>query len=294
MNLSLWVGHAPVEVIKTTFPAGESCIRIKDPTYGGVFESSPKHGKLNVCITLAFKDNGDLFDLILLVDAIKRFYTFNELSIALKLPYLPYARQDRVMVDGESLSVKVVADLINSLNFSAVYCWDIHSNVGVALIDNLMHTKLSSCAWQLPRYEPRDSTVLVSPDAGAEKKVFDFAKDAGYTSVIRASKVRNVATGKIEKTVLIDEVFHKAGQKGKNLLIVDDICDGGRTFIELAKVLNHEYNSGYRTERNTVKLYVTHGIFSAGVEVFEGYLDKIYVHNLMNEAVKDSPLIQII
>lgn len=276
MNFKLFVGHQPVAITKTVFPGGESCIRIE----GNGWEPFQQNAK----ITMDFKSNSDMFDLALLVDAVRHHYG-PDTNIALDMPYLPYARQDRVCNKGESLSVKVVATLINSLNFTRVYCQDIHSNVGEALINNLTHIKLASCANDVVKFCKPEMTALVSPDAGAEKKVFDFAKEVGYTSIIRASKVRNVATGKIERTTIIDEISMQ------DMLIVDDICDGGRTFIELAKAIRAE---DFGNEGQKINLYVTHGIFSAGLEVFEGFIDKIYVHNLMNDVYNDHPLIQII
>lgn len=278
MSLSLFVGNALVPLTFSRFPAGETCIRLEAGKHSYVM---PVHAQ----ITYNFDGNGSLFDLALLVDAVRREYPCG-VVLSLMMPYLPYARQDRVCNPGESLSVAVVASFINGLKFDSVTCVDIHSDVGPALLNNLTHIKQGNAAWRLPLYCDPKTTALVSPDAGAEKKVFDVAKKLGYNSVIRASKVRNVATGKIEKTTLID---HVPADKA-TLLIVDDICDGGRTFIELAKAIQNE--CGVCTP--AIYLYVTHGIFSAGMEVFEGYIDKIYVHNLMNDSVKGHPLIQII
>jgi ribose-phosphate pyrophosphokinase len=58
----------------------------------------------------------------------------------------------------------------------------------------------------------------------------------------------------------------------KDFLIVDDICDGGRTFIELAKVLR-PWTTG------KIYLYVTHGIFSNGLDVFNSLIDGVYTAN---------------
>lgn len=271
MSLSLFVGKKPVEITKTVFPAGESCIRINDDQY--FYE--PIVGQ----ITLRFESNHDLFDLALLVDAVQRYYP-QKVELSLNMDYLPYARQDRVCNKGESLSIKVVADFINSLNFARVYCKDIHSAVGCVLINNLVHVDLVYAAQRLPYLLKPSETILVSPDAGAEKKVFDFAKQRGYNQVVRATKERDVATGKIKLTTLID----KTNADG-DFLIVDDICDGGRTFIELAKVLKNEYPS------KKVRLYVTHAILSAGIGVFEGLIDEIFTANLMNDSLKDNSFI---
>jgi ribose-phosphate pyrophosphokinase len=62
--------------------------------------------------------------------------------------------------------------------------------------------------------------------------------------------------------------------KGPVKLIVDDICDGGATFIGIADAI-HE-----KDPDADVRLYVTHGIFSKGIDVFKGKLNHIYVSNV--------------
>lgn len=230
-----------------------------------------------VSIRLDFETNNDLIDLLLMVDAIRRAYKVMQLRLV--MPYLPYARQDRVCNPGESLSLKVVADLINSCKFDEVECWDIHSEVGVALLDNLKHRDNVNCGWRLPGLHSIADTVLVSPDAGANKKVFNFAKAHGYEHVVRADKLRDTKTGNIlGTTVYTEHVGHK------NFLILDDICDGGRTFIELAKVLED------LTDGN-IYLYVTHGIFSQGLQPLAPYIDHIYTANLINPKAASSPIL---
>jgi ribose-phosphate pyrophosphokinase len=281
MSFDIYVDKGVIPVTITRFPAGESCIRLTTPGY--------TNQVLNAKITYRFDGNGSLFDLALVVDALRRAYPAG-LKLSLDMPYLPYARQDRVCNEGESLSVKVVADFINSLQFDKVFCHDIHSEVGAALLNNLVHIKQGGCAHKLPSFLSTETAALVSPDAGAEKKVFDVAKKLGYNNVIRASKVRNVATGKIEATKIIDSLHAYGERVADSFLIVDDICDGGRTFIELAKAVRS--NEAY--DGQPVYLYVTHGIFSAGLDVFNGYIDKIFVNNLMNPALEGHPMIQII
>jgi ribose-phosphate pyrophosphokinase len=85
---------------------------------------------------------------------------------------------------------------------------------------------------------------------------------------IQAEKIRDPNTGAITSTKV--NIEKHVGDK--NFLIMDDICDGGRTFIELAKVLRP-------LTTGKIMLYVTHGIFSAGLEVFLGYIDEIYCAN---------------
>lgn len=269
--LSLVIGgqHALVKIFK--FPAGESGVQFSTPR--------PIYGseKVNAMITLNWESNDDLINLALLVDAIRREH---DVDLTLDIPYFPYARQDRVCNKGESLSVKVIADFINSLNFHTVWLKDPHSDVVGAALNNAKITSIFSSLerahWAI--YKREGSMALVSPDAGASKKVLKYAKELGVANVVRADKIRDVATGQIKETVVYSEHLGNT-----NLLVVDDICDGGGTFIPLA----HELR---KITTGTVNLFITHGIFTKGVDIFEGVYDAVFVvnnmygkHNLIRE-----------
>lgn len=262
--MKLFVHKAEVTVFQQHFPAGESLIRIDTP-----IDYTRLEKDLAGLITVKFKGNGDLIDLLMLTDAARRKWPGIKLSLC--MDYLPYARQDRVCNPGEALSVKVVADLINGQNYERIYCKDIHSEVGNALLDRLVHTNMNTLAAPLLAKLGRD-VILVSPDAGANKKVFAFAKEHAYPDVLRADKTRNPSTGEITGTALMPA---PRNYEAHDFLILDDICDGGRTFIELAKVLQKTFRP------RAIFLYVTHGIFSKGADVFEGFIDRVYTSNLM-------------
>lgn len=217
----------------------------------------------NIKITAILENSEDVMTLLLLVNAIK---SFPQSTIAeLVIPYFPYARQDRICNVGEAFSLKVMADLINSLNIPKVTIYDPHSDVTPALINNVnVVPQHQICADLIGK------RIVVCPDAGAEKKIMKLEKP-----YIMATKVRDVKTGNIIKT----EVHSKTKPNG-HYIIVDDICDGGRTFIELAKTLKHEHGA------REVDLYVTHGIFSAGFDVFKGYISTIYYLNSDQKPMK--------
>lgn len=271
MSIEIWSDYG-TSFTKTTFPGGESCIRLVN--------QGPDEP---LTIELNFESNVDLFDLALLVDVIRRSYKVAP-ALQLFMPYAPYARQDRVCNPGEGLSIKVVADFINSLNFTNVCIMDAHSDVTAALFNNLDMIPQWGAAKDVAEVVGVD-TVLVSPDAGANKKVLKFAKEGGFSTVIRADKVRDVATGNI-----VDTVVYSEHVGDKDFLIVDDICDGGRTFIELAKQLR-------KLTTGKISLFVTHGIFSAGTKVFDGLIDNVYTVNLVGAlakaAVADGSVIEI-
>lgn len=263
------------EVAQTRFPGGESCIRVNGMVYDDV----------TVTVELAFESNGDLFDLALLCDAIRR--RSRGVKLKLYMPYVPYARQDRVCNFGESLSIRVVADFINSLGFEEVCVLDPHSDVTTALINNVVVVPQEVSAravanrWGDPKY-----VTIVAPDAGAAKKARKFAQVGGFGGLIQAEKVRDMATAKILETRL--STTEHIGNK--DFLIVDDICDGGRTFTELAKELR-KFTDG------NIALYVTHGIFSAGTKVFDNLIDVVYTSNPVGatgkEAVASGAVIRI-
>ena len=232
-----------------------------------------------IFIDCYFKGSDDIIEMIMLTDAIRRADRQNNITrkIHLLIPYMPGARQDRVMVPGESLAVKIFADLINAQNFDTVTVWDAHSDVTNALLNRSRNIPIESLI-QADNYFPVFGTVIVSPDAGAEKKIYKFANKFGYKHVVTASKIRDVSTGQITETTIGKFPDFLSAPE---ILIVDDICDGGRTFIELAKALR-------KVSGGSINLLVTHGIFSKGIEVFDGLIDKVLVINNINGVVSSS------
>jgi len=277
-NLSLFLHNKEVPVDIIRFNAGESLVKIDS------FFIDPYDVSVKGMITLDFKSNEDLIDLALLVDAIKQTTSRNDIKLSLRMSYMPYARNDRVMTLGEPHALKVIANFINSLNFYHVYCDDLHSDVSSALINNLIHKTQANCAKDIFYYGLKPSnTVLVSPDAGANKKVFEFAKTSDFAGVVRADKTRDIATGKLSGTVVYSEHIGN-----KDFLILDDILDAGVTFLQLAEKLRP-------LTTGKIYLYVTHGIFAKGIDIFHPLIDNIYCYNIMlnNWENKDSHSILI-
>ena len=195
-------------------------------------------------------------------------------DVKLTLGYFPQARADRVFEDGNPLPIKVFTDILNSFGFSKIYIYDPHSDVTPALIDNVQVTSQTVMLKNQLNIINRDmgEFTLCAPDLGATKKIFDSVIALGHTAYIQAVKIRDVTTGNIVKCDLtVDKV------EG-NILIVDDICDGAASFKFLAQKLKEK-------GADKVGLYVTHGIFSKGLEVLEGYVDFIFCPNLVGNYV---------
>ncbi len=270
-------GNAVIPYKSFVFSGGEISVKLQPAN----LEYSPdKPIHYHATVTSA----NDLFELALVVDAVDRWFLENYGSKPVKkvlwMPYMPYARQDRVCAMGESLSLKVAADFINSLRFDEVRVSDPHSDVTLALLSNSSAQDLVSIF--LDRFPLFDfnRAVLVSPDAGASKKVGKLARKLNLR-MIQAEKVRNPQTGEITGTVV-----HSNGEGNSPILVVDDICDGGRTFTELAKPLS-EVTTG------KLNLYVTHGIFSKGLTELLEWYDKIYCPYVFPNVEQNERLIRI-
>jgi ribose-phosphate pyrophosphokinase len=235
-----------------TFSGGEPHIKINPD-----FDVNNK-----VTITHRLNSFNDLGLLCITVDALRRMDVKN---IELFIPYFPAARQDRVMIKGESLSVKVYADIINAMQLDKVFVFDAHSEVTPALVNNCEvipnHTFIKEVLKVIG-----DNVKLISPDGGALKKIYKVSEFLGGIDVVECSKSRDVKTGRLSGFKVYNDDL-----QGANCLIVDDICDGGGTFVGLAEELKN---------KNAGKLYlaVSHGIFNKGFEVLDCF-EKIFTTN---------------
>lgn len=205
----------------------------------------------------------DLFMVLLAKDALEA-HGFERFG--LNIAYLMAARMDRQMTEGEPFSLRIVAAIINQAGFHLITIFDPHSEVSTALI---LRSKaigneqfVKNCIEHFYQNKPQDDYVLISPDAGALKKIYKVAQFVDAPSVIECSKKRDVKTGHL--TGFSSNVV---GFEGKTCFIVDDICDGGGTFIGLADLLKKR-NAG------KVVLIVSHGIFSKGFDLAN--IDAIY------------------
>jgi ribose-phosphate pyrophosphokinase len=223
----------------------------------------------------------DLELIICAVQAIRNIKPLKE--IALYVPYFTGARSDRKFVEGGVNYLKqVICPIINSLNFVTVIVLDPHSDVLEACLNNYEkvdnHLLVKYALTDIDNKNDAQSRIcLVSPDAGAYKKIFDVAKKFGIENVITATKIRDMRSGNILST----EIPTLNQHDDLKYVIIDDICDGGRTFIELAKAI--------KTSRPSAKVYliVTHGIFSAGFNELSQYFENIYTTNSHRDIAED-------
>lgn len=270
----------PLEYKSFTFSAGEIQVRLPDITE---YE--------NLVIESRFPSSQDLIQILMVYNAINE-YTAYDGSVTLLLPYLPYSRQDRVCYPGEAFALSVLAKMLDTQRRAKdkVVTWDAHSDASEKVFRGMDFTNVSveSLIERFLKagvtFDPE--TVVIAPDKGAWMRASLAARAIGSQEVIYAQKVRDSNDGSITAMTFGSAESNETDLQGKHILIADDICDGGRTFIELAKRVR-EFNPA------SITLYVTHGIFSRGFHVFYEnnvlLIDRILTPNLFPGVQVPSP-----
>jgi ribose-phosphate pyrophosphokinase len=214
----------------------------------------------DIVIDWFYENDAELFTLI----CVKRYIdeNFYNCNVFLYLPYIPHARMDRVKNDGDVFTLKYFCEVINSLNFTAVWVRDAHSNVSLALLNNVKDESASS--YVMEAIMKSDAEVLFFPDEGAMKRYSgDFQMPYAF-----GMKKRDWETGQI----LGLDLVNKEAIIDKSVLIVDDICSRGGTFYHSAKALK-------AAGAKSVSLYVTHceGTITTGdLAASDGLVDHVY------------------
>lgn len=274
------------------FASGELNVAVKD--IDGLV-AAVKSGE-RVLISKRVVNSEDLVSLLLGVNAarnaVKTKIPWAEVHISLDLGYVPYSRQDRVCHPGEAYGLRAVADVLNRLEFEEVFITDPHSEKSVGEIDSAVVETVADVFVKehfFRDYCPRD-VVLVAPDKGAKGRVSGVVKAfSTLHKAVPALYCGKTREDKAAGAVVGIDIPNNFDVEGRDLLVVDDICDGGRTFIELAKALK---------ERNprSLRLYVTHGFFTYGLEELKKHYEEIYCCYLLNKDLSsdDSNFLKVI
>jgi ribose-phosphate pyrophosphokinase len=249
-----------------TYPAGETQVRVRPEHVDGIKDSE------TINIIARIRSAEDLIELVMLQDAV--FPIFDGV-LNLVLPYMPYSRADRRFTVGDCFGLTVFASFIDAMGFDKVVTLDAHSEATklnlAPLVDVSPEPFIERAIGEFAAYCRTDRIVVLFPDKGAHDR-YQVAEMVGCnTKVTRvktlyATKKRNSTTGVFEGF----EVPPVEDFEGLPTLVVDDICDGGGTFLGIAALMSNEVELG---------LYVTHGIFSKGVFRLLCEFPRIYTTN---------------
>lgn len=199
----------------------------------------------------------------------------------LDMPYIPNARMDRVKNEEDVFTLKYFAEILNSLNFTSVSVLDPHSSVSEALINNLdVCSPFPYINEALNSIVSETCPMLFYPDEGSMKRYSGmYCMPYAY-----GIKNRDWQTGKI---IGLDVITNGTEIAGKDILIVDDICSYGGTFLHSARKLKE-------LGANDIYLYVSHCENSIldGELIKSGLLKKIYTTDSI--FTKEHELIEVL
>lgn len=229
------------------YPAGEVQVRLLDSELAKVAEADE-------IIVWARITTGDILALAMLKDAIEGVNKGTAQNIVLVLPYLPYGRADRRFTLGDCNGLETFGRHIDQLGFSYVVTLDAHSPITRGTISNFYNVSPEILIRETIVTIQEPLTILL-PDKGASRYNL---KKLGYP-IVQCDKKRNSKTGAFEG-------FDVPRVETERVLIVDDICDGGGTFLGIAEKL-----PGF-----DLNLYTTHGIYSKGLGPLSSSFKRVF------------------
>lgn len=248
--------------VKRKYPAGETHI-MRGP--GAKLEDG-------TIIEAHIRNFEGLFQIVVADDILRR----DGQQVVWFLPYFPFAREDRRQSSNDGRELCLEIRVLDDHGLDVIIA-DPHSDVS----GQLRHIPQSQCVKTFFEHTSLfdGKPWIVIPDQGAVKKAMTWihADFLDISGIVYASKTRNPETGKLTnfKLQYADDVYPSRSQafaKGNEpIVMIDDICDGGYTFTQLGKLCK-EIGGPHRQ----VRLGVTHGLFTKGLDVFSGTIDKIF------------------
>jgi ribose-phosphate pyrophosphokinase len=290
MLLDLTYGVTETKYYKAwKFPGGEIHFKLKEE-YMAELDKTAHDDFLDVVCRLNSSD-----DILMLGQALNALSKSWDDKVRVFIPYLPYQQADRNFGDGECFGLLTMVNILKSFERYSYTIFDPHSDVSpgllaaigkVSVIDNsdFIEHVLTEITEEknhnmfdpdADKWNAEQGLVILSPDAGAYKKIFKLCEKIGFKGRIEtANKYRDPESGEIKIRLSVDDF------EGKDILIIDDICIGGATFVQLAKQL---------VKRNiaNVHLAVSHGIFSSGFGELEKYFRNVFTTNSIKDHYDD-------
>lgn len=200
--------------------------------------------------SLSTPTDHNLVEFCLLCDALKRK---GAKEITAVIPWLGYSKQDKVFRSGEPLSVKVIAQILQTVKLDRIITFDLH-NLAILGFFEIPVENLSAKPLFLEYFRGQlgANTLVVAPDEGAVKNSTKFATELGVP-VAYVDKKRDLTTGDVTIVGLNRE------PKGADVIIIDDMVVTGSTLIEVSKYL-------MEAGAKSVKVAATHHLYVPGAQ----------------------------
>ncbi|MFH1521909.1 MAG: ribose-phosphate diphosphokinase [archaeon] len=244
-----------VKVEKSFFLEGELRVRIKEDLKG------------EEVIIISNITTENILEFLFIVDATKRMRAKIKRII---IPFLSYARQDRLYTRGESVSGAVICSILKSLKVPIVI-FDVHS---LRLRKYLKFENISLLPILIDEL-PKKDWVVISPDKGGVERAKKIAKTLG-APLLTIKKVRNNHIN-----MWLDKELPR-----EDVLIVDDMISSGTTILKAVKILK-------KKGAKNIYCISTHGLFigEARNKLLKSGIKKIFVTNSL--PIKSSKQIRV-
>jgi len=202
------------------FSDGESKIRI----------SSVDHKHCIIVQSLYPPIDRHIIQLLMIIHKCKRD---NASKITVIIPYMAYARQDKMFLEGEIISISLLAELIQNCGTTEVITVDIHNELSLSYfsitIKNI--SAIPILAEYLKKNKTIENSIIVSPDEGGTKRAQKIA-ELLKLQILCLKKTRDRKTGLVsieEKLELVVE--------GMDAILIDDMISTGGSIIKACRVL---------------------------------------------------------
>lgn len=241
-----------------TFPDGEKSL---------VIDSNIDHKTDLISLVTRLSSMDEIFIMLQAADILNRHGVVFDLYIS----YLMSMRMDRVMDFNRPFSLRVVANMIKNCGARDKYVLEPHSNrtleeLGakqwVTEFDFIRNNSIKS------RINGLKGTGLIFPDAGAKKRYL-----ISSNNVVCFTKKRDLSTGEILEIVPETKDDFNALTFSNDFLLIDDLCDGGGTFVGIANKVR-EINKNAR-----LSILVTHLVNDRGLENLLNNFDEVFITN---------------
>jgi ribose-phosphate pyrophosphokinase len=210
--------------------------------------------------------NHHIMEALIMADACRRA---SAQRLTLVLPYYGYARQERKSAPRTPISAKLAADLFTAAGFDRILTFELHTSA-IQGFFNIPVDHLFAKPVYAQYFQEQENLMVVSPDAGGAERARAMAKlfNCGLAIIDKRREKPN------ESSVMniIGDV------RGKNTLLVDDICDTGGSLVKAAAAL-------IENGALSVSAAISHAVFSGDA------LDKIEKSALQQVVITDSILV---
>ena len=251
------LGIEPGKISVAHFADGETLVEIGESVRGK---------RVFVIQSTCAPVNERLMELLIALNALK---LSSAQAIYAIIPYFGYARQDRKAKPRQPITAKLVADLIGTAGAERVVTFDLHA----AQIQGFFNCPVDDLTTipMLGKYfidngYTFENTVVVSPDHGGVKRARTMAEILG-TPIAIIDK-RRPKPNEVEATTIIGSV------EGMNCIIVDDICDTGKSLVAAATLLKEN-------GAKEIIVALAHGVFSGNAmeRLEDSVIEKVVVTN---------------